>query len=163
MYHVISMMRKKEDSSGRFFEDFEIGRIYQHAPSKTISQSEHLQFCQLTENHHPLHCDETYAKASQFGRIVVVGTYVASIAVGLSVADISQRAIANLDYERIVHHQPVFIGDKLHAETEILEVRESRSQPDRGIIFVETRTFNQKNELVLSLRRHVLLPKRKTE
>ena len=97
----------------------------------------------------------------EFGRIVVVGTYIASIAVGISVADISGKAIANLDYEKIVHHRTVFIGDTLHAETEILEMRESHSKPERGIIFVETKAYNQHDELVLTLRRHILIPKRK--
>ncbi len=111
-------------------------------------------------NHHPLHLDAEFAKSTIYKKIVIAGTFVASITVGLSVSDISGKAIANLDYEKIVHHAPVFIGDTLQAETEILEIRESRSKPDRGIIFVETRAFNQKNEIVLSLRRHILIPKR---
>ena len=95
-----------------------------------------------------------------FKKIVVAGTFITSVAVGLSVSDISGKAIANLDYEKIIHDAPVFIGDTLHAETEILEVKESKTKPDRGIVFVETRAFNQNNEKVLTLRRHILIPKR---
>jgi acyl dehydratase len=161
MYPWISMMRNKYDKLGHYLEDFKIGQVYQHSRTKTITEADQQQFCELTLNDHPLHLDKIYAKSSEFGRIVVVGTYVASIAVGISVADISGKAIANLDYQEIKHHLPVFPGDTLHAESEILEVRESRSKPDRGIIFVETRTYNQNEQLVLSLRRHVLVPKRR--
>ncbi|MFC1897967.1 MaoC family dehydratase [Candidatus Cloacimonadota bacterium] len=160
MYLKLSMLRNKYDKTDRYFEEFKVGQIYKHNARKTITGAEHRQFCELTLNYHPLHWDETYAKLSNFGRIVVVGTYVASIAVGISVPDISVNAIANLDYEKIDHLVPVFEGDTLQAETEILEIRESRSKPDRGIIFVETRLYNQHNDKVLSLRRHVLIPKK---
>ncbi len=155
------MMRNKNDKSGRFLEDFQKGQIIRHKTHKTITEKEHQQFCELTVNFHPLHWNHQYAQSSEFGQIVIVGTYVVSIAVGISVEDISLNAIANLDYEHIIHHLPVFIADTLQAETEILEVRESKTKSDRGIIFVETRTFNQKEQLVLSLRRHILIPKRK--
>jgi acyl dehydratase len=89
-----------------------------------------------------------------------VGTLVLSVIVGMSVSEISGKALANLDYEKITHDGPVFIDDTLYAETEILDVRESKSKPNRGIIYVETRAFNQKDEKVLTLRRHVLVPKR---
>jgi acyl dehydratase len=154
------MLRNKNYKTGRCWDDFKVGQIFKHGAYKTINDAEHKQFCELTLNYHPLHWDQEFAKLSEFGRIVVVGTYVASIAVGLSVRDISARAIANLDYEKIEHHAPVFVGDTLQAESEILEVRESRSKPDRGIIFVETRVYNQESIKVLSLRRHVLIPRR---
>jgi acyl dehydratase len=91
----------------------------------------------------------------------VVGTYVLSLVVGMSVPHISGMAIANLEYENVVHNGPVFIGDTIYAESEILDVRESKSKNDRGIIYVETVACNQKNEKVLTLRRKVLLPKQK--
>jgi len=155
------MLRKNRSSLGRYWNEFKIGQKFQHERAKTITAAELQLFCELTLNDHPLHLDAEYAKSTEFGRIVVVGTYIASIAVGISVADISGKAIANLDYEKIVHHRPVFIGDTLHAETEILEMRESHSKPERGIIFVETKAYNQHDELVLTLRRHILIPKRK--
>ena len=154
------MLQNKYDNFGKFLKDFKVDDIYKHSDKKTITEKDNILFCQITSNHHPLHLDAEFAKSTIYKKIVVAGTFVASIIVGLSVSDISGKAIANLDYEKIIHHAPVFIGDTLQAETEILEVRESRSKPDRGIIFVETRAFNQKNEIVLSLRRHILIPKR---
>ena len=145
---------------GRYFEDFNVGATYVHFPGKTITESDNNLFCLLTMNHHPLHLDDEYAKKSQHGRKLVVGTYVFSLVVGMSVSDISGKAIANLDYEKVAHDGPVFLGDTIFAETEVLETRASRSKTDRGIIYVETRAYNQKKEKVLTLRRHVLVPKR---
>ena len=141
-------------------EEFRIGDIYKHSIEKTITEKDNNLFCQITVNNHPLHLDAEYAKSTIYKKIVVAGTYIASIAVGLSVPDISGKAIANLDFKRIVHNAPVFLGDTLHAETEILDVRESKTKPDRGIVYVETRAFNQNNKRVLTLRRHILIPKR---
>ena len=154
------MVRNKYDNFGRFLEDFKVGSVYKHGDKKTITKKDNNLFCQITMNHHPLHSDNKYAESTIYKKIVVAGTFVASIAVGLSVPDISGKAIANLDYEKIIHDAPVFLGDTLHAETEILEVRESKTKPDRGIVFVETRAYNQNNEKVLTLRRHILIPKR---
>jgi acyl dehydratase len=111
-------------------------------------------------NHHPVHLDEHYAAQQQHGRILVVGTLVFSVIVGMTVRDISGRAIANLDYERVTHDRPVFVGDTLYARTKILEVRTSRSKPDRGVVYVETTGWNQDHEQVLTLRRHVLVRSR---
>jgi acyl dehydratase len=111
-------------------------------------------------NHHPLHLDASYAQSTSFGERVVVGTYVLSLVVGLSVADISGKAIANLSYRDIQHHAPVFIGDTLRAETTILQARPSQSHPDAGIVEVETRAYKQDNTLVLSLRRTLMVPRR---
>jgi len=145
---------------GRYLEDFSVGEMIPHAASKTITESDNNLFCLLTMNHHPVHMDAEYARMQQHGKILVVGTLVFSLVVGISVRDISWKAIANLDYEHIKHHGPVFIGDTLNAETEILDIRETKNKPDRGIVYVETKAFNQSNELVLSFRRHVLIIKR---
>lgn len=147
-------------SFGHYLEEFQTGHIYKHWPGKTVTEGDNTLFCLLTMNHHPLHLDAHFASASQHGRCLVVGTYVFSLVVGLTVRDISGKAIANLEYESVNHHAPVFIGDTLYAETEILDVRESRSKKDRGIIYVETRAFNQDNIKVLSFRRKVLIPKK---
>ena len=152
-------MNISQGDFGRFFEDFEIGKIYRHFPGKTVTESDNNLFCLLTMNHHPVHLDAEYAKNHQHGRILVVGTYVFSLVVGLTVRDISGKAIANLDYEKVTHDGPVFLGDTIHAETEILGKRESRSKPDRGIVYVETRAYNQDGRKVLTLRRHILIPK----
>ncbi|MDK9700959.1 MAG: MaoC family dehydratase [bacterium] len=148
---------------GHTFEEFTVGTVFKHWPGKTINTSEQSMFCLLTMVHHPVHLDEQYASETQHGKILVVGTYVISLIAGMSVRDISGKAIANLEYEKIVHNAPVFIGDTLRAETEILEKIASKSKPDRGIIYVETRGFNQRNEKVLTFRRKLLVPKTNVE
>ncbi len=147
-------------SFGRYLEDFKKGEVIEHWPGKTVTESDNNLFCLLTMNHHPVHLDAEYCKTQHHGKILVVGTYVLSLVVGMSVPDISGRAIANLDYEKVTHDGPVFIGDTIHARTEILEARESKSKPDRGIVHVETKAFNQNGDPVLTFRRHVLVPKR---
>jgi acyl dehydratase len=144
---------------GRYYEDFSIGAIYKHSIRKTITESDNNIFCLLTMNHHPVHLDQDYAAKAHHGQVLVVGTLVFSVVVGLTVADISGRAIANLAYEGVNHDGPVHIGDTLHAETEVLEMRESASCTKRGIVYVETRAFNQRNEKILTFRRRVLIPK----
>lgn len=147
---------------GRFFEEFKEGEIIKHEIRKTITESDNNFFTLLTMNHHPLHLDKEYCKTQVHGKILVVGTLVFSLVVGFTVIDISGKAIANLDYEKITHDGPVFIGDTLRAETEILSVRESRSKPDRGIVYVETKAYNQNNKKILTFRRHVLIPKERS-
>ncbi len=151
------------NSIGFFLEDFQEGDILQHAPTKTIFESDNNIFSLLTMNHHPVHTNVEYARNEQHGQILVVGTLVFSLVVGMTVNDISGKAIANLDYEKIEHIRPVFIGDTIHAETEILKVRQSKSKSDRGIVYVETRAFNQREEVVLKFRRHVLIRRRPNE
>jgi len=142
---------------GKLFDDFEVGTVYVHALGKTITESDSNLFSLLTMNHHPVHLDVNYAKGEQHGKILVAGTLVFSLVVGLTVSDISGKAIANLDYENIIHNGPVHIGDTIYAETEILDRRESNSKSDRGVIYVETRAFNQNKQRVLTFRRHVLV------
>ena len=145
---------------GRYYEEFIMNKVYKHEVTKTILESDNSLFCLLTMNHHPVHLNVEYAKKTQHGKILVVGPYVFSLVVGMSVRDISGKAIANLDYESVTHDGPVFIGDTIHAETEILGKRTSKSKDDRGIVYIETRAFNQKNEKILTLRRHVLIPRK---
>jgi acyl dehydratase len=145
---------------GRTFEDFEVGDTYHHRPGKTVTESDNNLFCLLTMNHHPVHLDETYAAARQHGEILVVGTYVFSLVVGMTVRDVSGLAIANLEYERVAHLAPVHIGDTLHARTIVLEKTPSRSKPDRGVVRVETMASNQSGTDVLTFRRAVLVPRR---
>ncbi len=143
---------------GRFLEEFEVGAVYKHWPAKTVTEGDDHLFCLLTMNHHPLHINDVYAAQSQQGRNVVVGPYVYSLALGMSVSDISGKAIANLATEELSHPNPVFHGDTLFAETEVLEVRPSASKPDRGIVKVHTRVFNQDGVLVAEFKRLVLVP-----
>jgi len=145
---------------GHYLEDFKKGDIYKHWPGKTIFESDNNLFCLLTMNHHPVHLDTNYCKDQKYGKILVCGPLVISIVIGMTVSDISGMAIANLDYEKVSHDGPVFIGDTVYAQTEILDKRVSKSKPNQGIIYVETKAYNQKNDKVLTLRRHVLVPNR---
>ncbi len=154
------MVTDGKDHFGRYLEEFQKGDIYKHWPGKTITESDNNLFCLLTLNRHPIHSDVEYAKSQTHGRILVVGPLVLSLVVGMSVADTSGKAIANLEYERITHDAPVFIGDTIYAESEVLDVRESRSKTDRGIVYIVTRAFNQNGERVLTLYRRFLVPKR---
>ena len=149
-----------EGQFGNYYEDFSVGDIYKHWPGKTIFESDNNLFSLLTMNHHPVHLDTNYSEKQLHGRPLVCGPLVFSLVVGMTVKDISGKAIANLDYEKVVHNGPVFIGDTIYAMTEILGKRLSKSKPDRGIVYVETRTHNQRGELVLTLRRHILIPRR---
>ena len=135
---------------GRYLEEFEVGAVYKHWPAKTVTEADDHLFCLLTMNHHPLHINDVYAAQSQQGKNVVVGPYVYSLALGMSVSDISGKAIANLATEELSHPAPVFHGDTLFAETEVLEMKESRSKPDRGTVRVHTRVLNQDGTLVAS-------------
>lgn len=145
------------NTMGNFYEDFEIGQEIRHALSKTIFESDNNLFCLLTMNSHPVHTNEDYAEKQQHGKILVVGTLVFSLVVGLTVEDISGEAIANLDYENIKHLAPTFLGDTIYARSVVLDKRRSKSKQDRGIIYVETVGYNQKGESVISFRRHVLV------
>ena len=145
---------------GRYYEEFEVGQTIRHWPGRTITEADNMLFCMLTMNHHPVHIDANYAAGQQHGQILVVGTLIFSLVAGMTVADISGQAIANLEFSEVRHLGPTFIGDTLYAQTTILDKRESRSKPDRGIVSVETIAVNQRDETVLSFKRAVLIKKR---
>jgi acyl dehydratase len=145
---------------GRYLEDFEVGAVYKHWPAKTVTEADDHLFCLLTMNHHPLHINDVYAKQSQQGRNVVVGPLVYSLALGMSVSDVSGKAIANLATEELSHPNPLFHGDTLYVESEVLEVKPSRSKPDRGTVKVHTRAYNQDGVLVAEFKRVVLVPRK---
>jgi acyl dehydratase len=145
---------------GRYLEEFQVGDTYMHWPAKTVTESEDHLFCLLTMNHHPLHVNDVYASQSQQGRNVVAGPYVYSLVFGMTVSDVSGKAIANLATEELSHPNPVFHGDTLFAESEVLEVRPSSSKPDRGVVKVHTRAYNQEGTLVAEFKRAVLIRKR---
>jgi acyl dehydratase len=145
---------------GRSYEEFEVGAVYRHWPGKTVTESDDHLFCLLTMNHHPLHLDANYAqKSTEFGRNVVVGNYVYSILLGMSVPDVSGRAIANLEIESLRHVAPTFHGDTIYGETRVLDKRESASKDDRGVVSVETIGYNQDGTVVCVFRRTVMVPK----
>jgi acyl dehydratase len=146
---------------GRYFEDFELGATYKHWPGKTVTEADDMLFCALTMNQHPLHSDAWYAQnQTQFQKNVAVGNYVYSLVLGMSVPDISGKAIANLEVESLKHENPTFHGDTVYAESTVLDKKESSSKPDRGIVYVETRGYKQTGERVCVFRRRVMVPKR---
>ena len=138
---------------GRYLEEFEVGAVYKHWPAKTVTEADDHLFCLITMNHHPLHINDVYAAESQQGQNVVVGPLVYSLALGMTVSDVSGKAIANLATEDLKHPAPVFHGDTLFCETEVLEVTESRSKPDRGVVKVHTRVYKQDGTLVAEFKR----------
>jgi acyl dehydratase len=156
------MIHNMKESFGLYYEDVVVGDIYKHWPGKTITESDNNIFTLLTMNPHPIHFDTEYCKHEQHGKIVVVGTLVFSLIASMTVSEISGKAIANLEYEFIKHEAPVFIGDTIYAQTEIIEKRNSQTKSDRGIIYVETIGLNQNNQCVIRFRRKVLIKKRKS-
>lgn len=148
---------------GLYYEDFVVGDEIRHSLSKTIFESDNNFFSLLTMNHHPVHTNVDYAAKNQHGKILVVGTLVFSLAVGITVPDISGKAIANLGYEEVRHLHPVFLNDTIYVRTKILDKRESTTKRDRGIIYVESVACNQDGVDVLSFRRHVLVKKKEAE
>lgn len=148
------------ESFGRAYEDFNVGDIYEHRPGRTITETENTWFTLLTMNTHPLHFDAEYAKHSEFGRPIVCSPFTVALMAGMSVSDVSQKAIANLGWTDIKLTHPVFAGDTLTCESEVLEKRESKSRPDAGLVKVQTRGFNQDGTLVCSFDRTILVVKR---
>jgi acyl dehydratase len=145
---------------GRYYDEFQVGATYRHWPGRTITDYDNTSFALLSMNQNPLFIDDHYAGRQSVGRRPVIDTLVFSLAVGMSVADTSGKTIANLGYESVVFERALFPGDSLYAESEVLDMRESKSKPDRGIVAIETRGFNQDRERVIVLRRAFLAPKR---
>ena len=143
----------------RFYEDFTLHEEIRHSVAKTITSGEHQLFTLLTLNHHQIHVNQDFARQSQFGKILVNGTYVFSLIVGLTVPELSFNAIANLGYEKIVHANPVFEGDTLKAETKVLSKRISQTKSGAGIIEFHTNGFSG-NQKVISFNRSILIPLR---
>jgi len=152
--------RRYRETFGRYFEDFEVGDVYEHRPGRTVTQADNTWFTLLTMNTHPLHFDEEYGKASEFGRCLVASPLTLAILVGMSVTDVSQKAIANLGWREIRLPAPVFPGDTLYAESEVLEARESQSRPTAGLVTVRTSGRNQDGVVVCTFERTILVAKR---
>jgi acyl dehydratase len=151
---------RTRESYGRYFEQFEVGDVYEHRPGRTISEADNTWFTLLTMNQHPLHFDFEYAKKSEFGKPVVNSCLTLSIVAGMSVSDISQKTIANLGWDKIRLTSPVFIGDTLYAESEVLALRESKSRPTQGIVTVKTTGKKADGTEFMSYERTMLIPKR---
>ena len=152
--------RRTRESFGRYYEEFEVGDVYEHRPGRTIGEADNTWFTLLTMNKHPLHFDAVYAAKSEFGRPLVNSCLTLSIVVGMSVSDVSYKAIGNLGWNEIKLPAPVFAGDTLYAESEVLAKRESKSRPTQGIVTVRTQGTNQDGKVVIAYERTVLVPKR---
>ena len=148
------------ESYGRYFEDFTAGDVYEHRPGRTISEADNTWFTLLTMNQHPLHFDAAYAGKSEFGRPVVNSCLTLSIVAGMSVSDVSQKAIGNLGWTDIRLIAPVFIGDTIYAESEVLSKRESAKRPTQGIVTVKTTGKKADGTIFMTYERSVLVPKR---
>ncbi|HAH11162.1 MAG TPA: dehydratase [Alphaproteobacteria bacterium] len=152
--------QRYRETFGRYFEDFQVGDIYEHRPGKTVTEADNHLFTLLTLNTHPLHFDAEYARGSEFKQNLVVSTYTLSLLIGMSVTDCSQKAIANLGMDEVKFTAPVFAGDTLYAESEVLAKRESQSRPGQGIVTIRTLGRNQRGETVCSFTRNMLIPAR---
>lgn len=152
--------QRYRESFGRYLEDFHVGDVYEHRPGKTVTEYDNHLFTLLTLNTHPLHFDAEYAKGSEFGRNLVVSPYTLALMIGMSVTDCSQKAIANLGMDEVKFPAPVFAGDTLYAESEVLDVRPSKSRPNQGIVTIRTIGKNQRDEVVCSFKRSILIPTR---
>jgi itaconyl-CoA hydratase len=152
--------RRFRESYGRYYEDFTVGDVYEHRPGRTVSEADNTWFTLLTMNGHPLHFDAAYAAQSEFGRVVVNSCLTLAIVTGMSVADISQKAIGNLGWNNIRLLAPVFVGDTLYAESEVLAKRESATRPTQGIVTVRTTGRKAEGTVFMTYERTVLVPKR---
>ncbi len=147
--------------AGKYFEDLEVGQRLQHPRGRTITELDNVLFSSLTMNTQPLHVDEEFAKDTAFGQRIVNGIFTLGLVVGLSVPDLTEGTIvANLGYDKVVHPHPVFHGDTIRVETEVLEKRESASKPDRGVVRLRQMGRKQTGEIVVELERTVMFLKR---
>jgi itaconyl-CoA hydratase len=152
--------QRYRETFGRYFEDFRIGDVYEHRPGRTITETDNTWFTLLTMNTHPMHFDAEYAKASEFGKCIVCSPFTVALMVGMSVTDVSQKAIANLGWSDIKLTHPLFAGDTLTCESQVLDKRESKSRPGAGIVTVRTDGYNQDGKLVCTFNRTMLIAKR---
>ncbi|MFA5663779.1 MaoC family dehydratase [Castellaniella sp.] len=148
------------ESFGRHYEEFEVGDIYEHRPGRTITETDNIWFTLLTMNTHPMHFDEEYAKASEFGKCIICSPLTIALMVGMSVSDVSQKAIANLGWTDIRLTHPLFAGDTLYAASEVMAKRESTSRPNAGIVTVQTIGTNQHGKAVCTFSRTMLIAKK---
>ncbi len=146
------------ETFGRYYEDFKVGDIYEHRPGKTVTEYDNHMFTLMTMNTHPMHFDAEFAKASEFKRNLVVSPYTLALLIGMSVTDCSQKAIANLGMDEVKFTAPVFAGDTIYGESEVLGKRESKSRPGQGIVTIVTRGFNQEGSMVCTFKRNMLIP-----
>ena len=147
--------------AGLYFEEFTVGQVFRHQPGRTVTEADNMLFTTMTMNPQPLHLDAAFASQTEFGQRLVNSLLTLGIAVGLSVGDTTLgTTVANLGFDKIEFPKPVFHGDTLYIETEVMDKRESRSRPDAGVVFFEHRATNQREELVARIRRAGLMRKK---
>lgn len=151
--------RYREDY-GRYYEEFEIGDVYEHRPGRTVTKTDNIWFTRLTMNTHPLHFNDEYGKETEFDECLVAAGLTLSIVSGMSVTDISYKTIAGLGWDDVRMEKPVFAGDTLYAESEVIDKRVSESRPGDGIVTVRSRGFNQHGDIVITFERSMLIPLR---
>ena len=148
------------ESFGRYLEDFTVGDVYEHRPGRSITETDNTWFTLVTMNQNPLHFDKEYAAKSEFGKPLVNSCLTLSIVAGMSVSDLSQKAIANLGWDKIQLTAPVFVGDTIYAESEVLAVRDSKSRPTQGIVTVRTTGKKADGTVFMTYERTMMIPKR---
>lgn len=148
------------ETFGRYYEDFKVGDVYEHRPGRTISEQDNTWFTLLTMNTHPLHFDHEFAAQTEFGKPLICSPLTVAIMTGQSVSDVSQKAVANLGWDNIKLPKPLFAGDTLYSESEVLELRESEKRPAQGIVKIHTLGRNQHKDVVCSFDRTMLVWKR---
>jgi acyl dehydratase len=148
--------------TGKYYEELEVGQRIRHAQGRTITEMDNTLFCALTMNTQPLHLNADFAERTQFGQRIVNGIFTMGLVVGLTVADLTEgTVVANLGYDKVVHPNPVFHGDTIYVETEVLEKRDSRSHPDRGIVRLKHIGRKPDGTIVVELERTVLFLKKR--
>jgi itaconyl-CoA hydratase len=147
---------------GRIYDDFVVGHVYEHRPGRTITEADNVWFTLLTMNQHPLHFDAAYAAATEFKQPLVNSCLTLSIVTGMSVADVSQKAIANLGWSKVELKAPVFVGDTIYADSEVLSKRASKSRADQGLVTVRTRGLKSDGTVFMTFERTVLVPMRES-
>ncbi|MDZ7840135.1 MAG: MaoC family dehydratase [Gammaproteobacteria bacterium] len=153
-------MPVKEGWRGRFYEDFAVGDVYEHPLGRTVTTVDNMWFSLLTQNTAPIHFDHHYSAQTEFGRPLVDSTFTVALVTGQSVTDVSQNVFANLGWDEIRLPKPVFEGDTIYSRSEVLEVRESKSRPEVGIVRVETIGYNQDGTVVIRFKRTIMVYKR---
>jgi itaconyl-CoA hydratase len=151
---------RRQASAGRCFEDFRVGDLYRHWPGRTITAADNRWFTFLTQNTNPLHFDEVYAAQTPFGRILVNSAFTLALVTGLSVADVSQNAFANLGWDEVRLPHPLYEGDTIYAESEVLETRPSNSRPNVGIVRIKSTGYNQDGVTVIEYQRTIMVYRR---
>jgi len=153
-------MTEKAGWKGRFYEDFEVGDVYRHPLGRTVTQTDNIWFTLLTQNTAPIHFDAHYAAQTEFKKPLVDSTFTIALVTGQSVTDVSQNVFANLGWDEVRLPNPVFEGDTIYSQSEVLEKRESRSRPNVGIVTVKTTGFNQDGAIVITVKRNVMVNQR---